>query len=57
MILVDVEVYNHIKKRYELLEAIIDTGATFCAVAKHIADETGLPLNACFTEVSLLTLY
>ena len=45
MILVDVEVYNRIKKRYELLEAIIDTGATLCAVAKHIADETGLPLT------------
>ncbi|MFQ5710387.1 MAG: hypothetical protein ACE5GD_01265 [Candidatus Geothermarchaeales archaeon] len=41
MILIDVEVYNHVKKRYELLEAIVDTGATFCA----IADETGLPTN------------
>ena len=45
MILIDVEIYNHPKKRYELFEAIVDTGATFCALAKHIADETGLPFH------------
>lgn len=45
MILIDIEVYNHSKKRYEVFEAIVDTGATFCALAKHVADETGIPLR------------
>ena len=45
MILIDVEIYNHSMKRYELFEAIVDTGATFCALAKHMADKTGLPLQ------------
>jgi len=45
MILIDLEIYNHSKKRYELFEAIVDTGATFCALAKHIANKTGLPLQ------------
>ena len=45
MLLIDIEIYNHSKKRYELFEAIVDTGATFCAIAKHIADEIGLPLQ------------
>ncbi|MDI6847895.1 MAG: hypothetical protein QMD13_02760 [Candidatus Bathyarchaeia archaeon] len=45
MILIDIEIYNHSKKRYELFEAIVDTGATFCAIAKHIADETGIPFH------------
>ncbi|MCP8320732.1 MAG: hypothetical protein H3Z52_07305 [archaeon] len=43
MILIDVEIYNHFKRRYELFEAIVDTGATFCALAKQIAEEIGLP--------------
>lgn len=42
MILIDVEVYNIRKKRYELFEAIFDTGSTFCAIAKHIAVKLGL---------------
>lgn len=33
MILIDIEIYNLSKKRYELFEAIVDTGATFCAQA------------------------
>lgn len=41
MILIDIEVYNNIKKLYETFEALVDTGATFCAVAKHIAEEMG----------------
>jgi hypothetical protein len=45
MILIDVKIYNYSKKRYELFEAIVDTGATFCAISKHIADEMGLPLH------------
>ncbi|MCP8309570.1 MAG: hypothetical protein H3Z53_05680 [archaeon] len=45
MILIDVGIYNHSKKRYELFEAIVDTGATFCALAKHIAEEIGLPFH------------
>ena len=43
MILIDVEIYNHSKRRYELFEAIVDTGATFCALAKHLADEIAVP--------------
>jgi hypothetical protein len=35
MIVIDVEIYNHPKKRYELFEAVVDTGATFCALAKR----------------------
>jgi len=45
MILIDVEIYNHFKKRYELFEAIVDTGATFSVIAKHIADEIGIPFQ------------
>ena len=45
MILIDIEIYNYSKKRYELFEAIVDTGATFCAIAKHIADEIGTPFH------------
>jgi len=32
MILIDVEVYNNVKRLYELFEAIVDTGATFCVI-------------------------
>lgn len=43
MILIDIGIYNHSKRRYELFEAIVDTGATFCAIAKHIADKIRIP--------------
>jgi len=42
MILIDVEVYNNVKKLYELFEAIVDTGATFCVMAEHIARKMGV---------------
>jgi len=41
MILIDIEVYNNIKKLYEIFEAIVDTGATFCVLAGHIAQIIG----------------
>lgn len=42
MILIDVEVYNNVKRLYELFEAIVDTGATFCVIGKHVSDKMGL---------------
>jgi len=41
VILIDIEVYNNIEKQYETFEAIVDTGATFCVMAEHIADKMG----------------
>jgi len=41
MILVDIEVFDNIKKLYEIFEAIVDTGATFCVLAGHIAQIMG----------------
>ena len=41
MILVDIEVFDNIKKLYEIFEAIVDTGATFCVLAGHIAKIMG----------------
>ena len=41
MILIDIEVYNNIEKQYETFEAIVDTGATFCVIAEHIAQKMG----------------
>jgi len=40
--MIDVEVYNNVKRLYELFEAIVDTGATFCAIGKHVSDKMGL---------------
>jgi predicted aspartyl protease len=42
MILIDVEVCNNVKRLYELFEAIVDTGATFCVIGKHVSDKLGL---------------
>lgn len=41
MILIDMEVFDNIKKLYEIFEAIVDTGATFCVLAGHIAQIMG----------------
>lgn len=40
-----------LQKRYEFFEAIVDTGATFCAIAKHIAKEVRILLEAGFEYV------
>ena len=41
MILMDVEVYNNIRRLYEVFEALVDTGATFCVIAEHITEKMG----------------
>jgi len=41
LILIDIKVYNNIEKLYEIFEAIVDTGATFCVIAEHIAQKMG----------------
>jgi len=41
VILIDIKVYNNIEKLYETFEAIVDTGATFCVIAEHIAQIMG----------------
>lgn len=41
MILIDIEVFDNIKKLYDIFEAIVDTGATFCVLAGHIAQIMG----------------
>jgi len=41
LILIDIKIYNNIKKLYEIFEAIVDTGATFSVIAEHIAQEMG----------------
>jgi len=45
LILIDVEIYNNIEKLYETFEAIVDTGATFCVIAEHIAQKMGYQLK------------
>lgn len=44
MILIDLEVWNEIKKGFEVFEALVDTGATYCVVEKSIAESLGLPM-------------
>jgi len=41
LILLDIRVYNNIERLYEIFEAIVDTGATFCVIARHIARKMG----------------
>jgi len=42
MILIDVELWNEIKKEFEIFEALVDTGSTYCVIEKSIADGLGL---------------
>jgi hypothetical protein len=42
MILTDVDLWNEVKKEYELFEALVDTGSTYCVIEKLIADALGL---------------
>lgn len=39
-----IEIYNFLRRRYQLFEGLIDTGASVCAIAKHIARQLGLQL-------------
>lgn len=43
MIVTEVEIYNSVKKKFVLAEALIDTGASVCAIAKHVGQQLGLP--------------
>jgi predicted aspartyl protease len=43
MILIDIEIWNEIKKEFEVFEGLVDTGATYCVVEKSIAERLGLP--------------
>ena len=51
MILIDVEIYNYKQERYKVFEAILDTGASICAIAKHITK--GLGINVKEDKVHL----
>lgn len=42
MILIDVEIYNKIENEFELFEAIVDTGSTYCVIEKGLSDNLGL---------------
>lgn len=42
MILIDIELWNEIKKEFEVFEALVDTGSTYCVIEKSIAENLGL---------------
>lgn len=44
VIIIDIEIYSFRDKEYIIHEALVDTGAGFCAVTKHIAEALDLPL-------------
>ncbi len=37
MILTEVELYDSLNRAWILFESIIDTGATYCGIAEHVA--------------------
>jgi len=41
LILIDIKVYNNIERLHQVFEAIVDTGTTFCVIARHIARKMG----------------
>lgn len=41
MITVEIEIYSPVHKEYHIFEAIVDTGASFCVIPKHVADRIG----------------
>lgn len=51
MIVRDVEVYSPRRDDYVVIEAIIDTGASVCVLAQHLAEELGVAVR---TETSHL---
>ena len=42
MILIDIEIWNEVRKEFEVFEALIDTGSTYCVIEKSIAESLGL---------------
>lgn len=42
MILIDIEIWNEPGKEYEVFEALVDTGSTYCVIEKSIAEGLGL---------------
>ena len=38
MILIDVDLWNAERKEFELFEALVDTGSSYCVIEKSIAD-------------------
>ena len=45
MILIDVDLWNAVKKEFELFEALVDTGSSYCVIEKSIADALGLEMD------------
>lgn len=41
---IDIEIYSLREQRYRIFEGLIDTGASICAISKHIADDLGLEI-------------
>jgi len=44
LIIIDIEIYSFRDKVYIVHEALVDTGAGFCAVTKHLSEALDLPL-------------
>lgn len=42
MIMIDLELWDEIKKEFVLFESLVDTGSTYCVIEKSIAEATGL---------------
>ena len=42
MIMIDIEIWNEVKKEFVLFEALVDTGSTYCVIEKSIAESVGL---------------
>lgn len=50
MILIDVDLWNAVKKEFELFEALVDTGSSYCVIEKSIADALGLEMDGILHE-------
>ena len=51
MIVQDVEVYSPRRDDYVVVEAIIDTGASVCVLAQHVAEELGIAVKTEFSHL------
>ena len=41
MITVEIEIYSSVHKEHQIFEAIVDTGASFYVIPKHVSDRIG----------------
>jgi predicted aspartyl protease len=57
MIVRDFEVYSPRRDDYVVIEAIIDTGASVCVVAQHVAEELGIVVRFSRAKNALALLH